>query len=72
MHHVPSQALTIESYIVTISDCQQKGSPPLIGTDFLLHFLSRCSKLRFYSLGTHCKENMGSSEGKSPLPLGFQ
>ena len=67
MHHVPSQALTIESYIVTISDCQQKGSPPLIGTDFLLHFLSRCSKLRFYSLGTRLRRKYGELRGENPL-----
>lgn len=33
----------------------------------LLHFLSRCSKLYFYSLGTRSEENMGCSEGGNPL-----
>ena len=59
MHHVPSQTLTIESYIVTISDCQQKGSPPLIGTDFLLHFPSRHCKLPFAVCICTCEENEG-------------
>lgn len=45
-----------------------KKEPVLVcGADSFLHFLSRYSKLHFYSLGTHCEENMGYSEGRNSL-----
>ena len=45
----------------------KKGSPPLIGMDFLLHFLSRRSKLHFCSLDTHLRRKYGEFRGENPL-----
>lgn len=49
-----------------------KKEPVLVcGADSFLHFLSRYSKLHFYSLGTHCEEIWGIQRGAIPFDAGF-
>ena len=45
----------------------KKESPFLRGTDFLLYFLSRCSKLRFCSLYMHLRGKWRDCKGRSRL-----
>ena len=61
-----SKAVLLRFQIVSI-----KGSPPLIGTDFLLHFLSRYFKRHFTVWVPICEGNVGSSEGRIPFDAGF-